>query len=136
MGKKILWLTVSAWMVLSLVVSACAQATTSTTSTPTTETTPTSTSTTQIPAQTTQTQVTTSVNVPKYGGNFDTSLTADPTHSDGAQNKSGGGALIELVYQQYMGGDWLRGPAGSGVMNLGAGAQAIEDNYGPQLAES
>jgi peptide/nickel transport system substrate-binding protein len=137
MGKKILWL--GALMVLALLISACGQATSSTpTSTsPTSQTTSTS-----IPSTITSTATTPLVtttegaDVPKYGGIFTEALTADPTYFDGAQNKSGGGALIELVYQQYMGGDWLRGPAGSGVMNLGAGAQSIEDNYGPQLAES
>ena len=60
---------------------------------------------------------------------------AEPTNFDSAL-RGQGGALVETVYEQYMGSDWTRGPAGSGVTNFASGANTLEDTYGPYIAES
>ena len=44
--------------------------------------------------------------------------------------------MVGTVYEQYMGNDWTRGPAGSGITNFASGANSLEDYYGPLLAES
>ena len=72
---------------------------------------------------------------PKYGGTLTYRLAADPTNFDSGTKKSGGG-LVDTVYQQYMGADWRRGPAGSRVTDFASGANSIEDLAGPQIAES
>ena len=138
MRKRILWLVVSTLMALSLVMAACGPAaapptTSPPTTTPTTTTPPTTTPPTAVP---TQAPPVPSADVPKYGGTITEALTTDPLYFDGFKNKTGGGALVSLVYEQYMGGDWLRGPAGGGKSNLAAGGQSQEDNYGPQLVDS
>jgi peptide/nickel transport system substrate-binding protein len=74
--------------------------------------------------------------VPKYGGTLTQAIAADPTYFDSGSNKVGGGALLDTVYEQWVGGDWQRGPAGSDVNNIASGAQVLEDNAGPGLAES
>ncbi len=71
---------------------------------------------------------------PKYGGTF-TAVLPEPTNFDSALRGQGGG-LVETVYEQYMGSDWTRGPAGSGVTNFASGANTLEDTYGPYIAES
>jgi peptide/nickel transport system substrate-binding protein len=72
---------------------------------------------------------------PKFGGTVTYRLAGDPTNFDSASQATGG-ALVGTVYEQFMGSDWLRGPAGSGVTNYAAGGGSIEDSYGPQIAES
>ncbi|OGO35361.1 MAG: hypothetical protein A2147_11410 [Chloroflexi bacterium RBG_16_57_8] len=59
----------------------------------------------------------------------------EPTNFDSGL-RGQGGALVDTVYEQYMGVDWTRGPAGSGVTNFASGANTLEDNYGPRIAES
>ncbi|MEE8418966.1 MAG: ABC transporter substrate-binding protein [Dehalococcoidales bacterium] len=72
---------------------------------------------------------------PQYGGIITYRLANDPSSFDSGTHTNSG-YLINTVYQQYMGSDWLRGPAGGGATNYAAGAGSVEDSYGPQLAES
>ncbi len=76
-----------------------------------------------------------SSDVPQYGGTLNTFITADISSFDSGTGGSAG-AFINIVYDQYMVTDWRRGPAGSGVTNLLAGAGAVEDYFQPCLAES
>jgi ABC-type transport system substrate-binding protein len=62
-------------------------------------------------------------------------LASDPPNFDSGAARTGG-YLLDTVYQQYVGLDWTRGPAGSGVTNFAAGPGAIEDYYMPLIAES
>ena len=72
---------------------------------------------------------------PQYGGTLTYRITNDPSSFDSGMHTNGG-YLINTVYQQYMGSDWVRGPAGGGATNYAAGAGSVEDSYGAQLAES
>jgi peptide/nickel transport system substrate-binding protein len=58
----------------------------------------------------------------------------DPTNFDSGTLRSGG-ALVGPVYEQYMGADWMRGPAGSNVANLAGGGGSFEDSLGPQVMD-
>jgi hypothetical protein len=87
--KKVLWTAVCSLMLLSLVISACGQATSSTTqATQTTQ--PTQSTQTIQPTQTnTTTQAVTtqaSSDKPKYGGTLVTSLISDVTTFAGIEN--------------------------------------------------
>ncbi len=79
--------------------------------------------------------MTPSNDTPKYGGTITYRLASDPTNFDSGTLRSGG-ALVGNVYEQYMGADWLRGPAGSNVANLAGGGGSFEDSLGPQVMES
>ena len=72
---------------------------------------------------------------PQYGGTLTYRLASDPPNFDSGAARTGG-YLLDTVYQQYVGLDWTRGPAGSGVTNFAAGPGAIEDYYMPLIAES
>ncbi|MEK7354347.1 MAG: hypothetical protein AABZ77_07575, partial [Chloroflexota bacterium] len=124
-------------MVLSLVMAACGPAATPTTpTTPTTPITPTTpTPTTPVEEKPQKEAVAPAADVPKYGGSITYRLPSDPTNFDSG-TKNSGGALINSVYEQYMGPDWLRGPAGGGTTNFASGPSAMEDTMGPWLAES
>ncbi|MEK7353687.1 MAG: ABC transporter substrate-binding protein [Chloroflexota bacterium] len=140
MSKKILWLVVTWLMALSLVIAACgpaAQPTAPTApTTPTTPTTPATPTTPTAPAEEKPQKETVApaADVPKYGGTITYRLASDPTNFDSGTQRSGG-ALINTVYQQFVGSDWLRGPAGSDVTNYAAGGGSLEDSLGPQVAE-
>lgn len=77
-----------------------------------------------------------SANTPKYGGALTQALGADITYFDSGSNKVGGGGLLDTVYEQWVAGDWQRGPAGSKAFSISAGAQVLEDQAGPGLAQS
>ena len=62
-------------------------------------------------------------------------MAADPVSFDSGAKRNGG-YLVDTVYQQYMGADWTRGPAGSGETDFASGGNSIEDFSGPQIAES
>ena len=137
--RKILWAAVCCLMALSLVLAACG------TSTPTTTTSapPTTTSTSTTTAQPTSTPTATilptqsppvSSDKPQYGGTYTTTLNADPTSFDTGINPAGGGAFGGLVYEQFTGTDWTKGPAGTGQISP-AGANGLED-YGPGVVDS
>ncbi|MEK7353207.1 MAG: CARDB domain-containing protein, partial [Chloroflexota bacterium] len=72
--------------------------------------------------------------LPRYGSILTAAITGDPSTFDSGTSSNSGGALVNTVYEQYMSLDWRRGPAGSGVSNLAAGASSLEDNYGPHLS--
>jgi peptide/nickel transport system substrate-binding protein len=75
---------------------------------------------------------------PQYGGTI-TTLTlngADITNFD-AGTKGQSGANYGLVYEQYVGFDWMKGPAGGGPADYFlVGAQSIDDLSMPILSES
>ena len=112
--KKVLWLAVSGLMVLSLVLAACATATTPTTST-TTQTTTTSTapaspatSTAPVsPAPATSGQ-------PQYGGVLTFSTGADPMGFDETNTIHFQAPTMNLTNESLLQGDWAKGPAGDG----------------------
>ena len=79
--------------------------------------------------------MTQSAAVPKYGGALTVAITADPTNFDNG-TKSISGSLTGTVYEKYLGTDWTRGPAGSGVTNLVSDGSAMDDYWAPRLAES
>ena len=135
MSKQIRWLVVSILMVLSLVMTACGPAATPTT--PTTPTTPATPTTPVAPVveKPQQEAVKPTPETSKYGGTITYRLASDPTNFDSGMLRSSG-ALINTVYQQFVVLDWMRGPAGSNVTNLPSGGGSIEDNLGPQIAES
>ncbi len=136
MGKKIIWPVVSGLLALSLMVAACTQAATPPTpATPTTPSTP-SNPTTPVQEPTQKESIAPTSGTPKYGGTLTVAISTDPTAFDGGASATSGGALVNTVYEPYMGLDWRRGPAGSGITNFAAGANALDDYYGPQLAES
>ena len=118
MNKRILWMAASCVMALSLLVAACGPAAPTAPTTPAAPTAPTTPTTPTAPAPTTekpqQEAVKPAADTPKYGGSVTYRLAADPTNFDSGTLRSGG-ALVGNVYQQYMGSDWLRGPAGSGI---------------------
>ncbi|MFC2014487.1 ABC transporter substrate-binding protein [Chloroflexota bacterium] len=64
---------------------------------------------------------------PEYGGTLTVATTSEPDVS----NSRGW-----PVYEQFMGGDWTRGPAGSGITDFASGATALEDSMMPILTES
>ncbi|MEE8413302.1 MAG: ABC transporter substrate-binding protein [Dehalococcoidales bacterium] len=118
MNRKILWLVVSSLMVLSLVMAACGPAEEEG----------------EEEGEVAEEEVVEDTG-PKYGGTITYRLASDPGNFDSASQPRGG-ALVGTVYQQFMGSDWLRGPADQGVSNFAAGAGSIEDSFGPQIAES
>lgn len=134
MVKKIIWLLVGGLMALSLLMAACQPAETTPTTptaptTPTTPTTPTSptvptTPTTPTPEKPQQEVV--SADVPKYGGTLSVAITTSPNPK----------AFWQPWYEQFMGADWTRGAAGSGITDFNAGTTALEDSMMPILAES
>ena len=127
MKKRVLLVVCCLVFVLLLIVSCGPGATTTA---PTTTTRPPTTS--VAPSATTTPPV--NADKPKYGGTF-TAIGVEPTNFDsGLRGQSGG--LVETVYEQYMGADWTRGPAGSGVTNFASGSNTLEDTYGPYIAES
>ncbi len=138
MRKRILWLVVSTLMALSLVMAACAPAATPPTTTPPTTTPPVTTPPTTTPPTTPppvveppQTKpVPPSTDVPKYGGTLTIAVTT------AINTKGFWTSPSAQVYEQFMGLDWTRGSAGSGVTDFNAGMTALEDNMGPILAES
>ncbi len=131
-GKKIVWLLVSCLMALSLVMASCG------------------------PAEEEEEEEDEEViigeeeeeeeeeeeakpdsNIPRYGGTLIVSIASDPVNFDSGSKPTGSGPFGSgVIYSQYMGADWLRGPAGSGVTNWAAGAATVEDFYMPQVAES
>jgi peptide/nickel transport system substrate-binding protein len=68
--------------------------------------------------------------VPKYGGTLTIPITTTINAKDFWTSASA------QVYEQFMGADWTRGTAGSGVTDFAAGTMALEDSMGPILAES
>jgi peptide/nickel transport system substrate-binding protein len=120
--------SLSCSIVFLLVLTSCGPTAVTTTATTTPPTT------TAAPATTAAPVTTPPSDKPRYGGAF-TAVGVEPTNFDsGLRGQSGG--LVETVYEQYMGSDWTRGPAGSGVTNFASGANTLEDTYGPYLAES
>ncbi len=107
MKRKIVWMVVSGLMALSLVMAACGAAD-------------------EEEGEVVEEEQVSS-NVPKYGGTLTVVTTSEPiiTNSRGWP-----------VYEQFMGGDWTRGPAGSGVTDFAAGTTALEDSMMPILMES
>jgi len=110
--RKITWLVISTLMVLSLVIAACGQ--TSSTSTQTTTAPATSTSTAISTSKTTTTSVpisttTTGALVPKYGGTITRVLNVEPSTTIGPF--PGQGATPQQ-FQELWAGDWTRGNAG------------------------
>ncbi|MEK7353253.1 MAG: ABC transporter substrate-binding protein [Chloroflexota bacterium] len=137
--RKIIWLVLSGLMVLSLVITACGPAAApeqpTAPSAPQQPAAPTAPTTPEQPAApAVPEKPTASPDVPKYGGTLTYRLATDPTNFDSGINRSGG-ALGNTVYQQHMGADWTKGPAGSGVTNLAVGFTSAEDMQGPILVD-
>ena len=129
MRKRILWLVVSTLMALSLVMAACAPAATPPTTTPPTTAPPATTPPATTPPTTEPPQiapVAPSTDVPRYGGTLTIAITGSP-------NPKG---FWVGIYEQFMGADWTRGAAGSGITDFNAGTTALEDSMMPQLTES
>ena len=127
MNRRILWLVVSSLMALSLVMAACAA--------PAATTTPATTTTTTLPTSTPTLEPTQAVivppppptsDMPQYGGTLTLSTTANPTPK----------AFWAASYEQFMVGDWTRGPAGSNLARPLSGATSLEDSQLPNIAES
>ncbi len=111
MSSRILWLTVTGLISLSLVMAACTPAATTPSqptapaapTTPATKTEPT------VPAAPVEKEKTKpSPEAPKHGGTLIQSLTADIQRFDPFANVSGDA----LIYQELWQGDWARGTAG------------------------
>jgi peptide/nickel transport system substrate-binding protein len=123
MKRKTLWAAVCGLMLLTLLIAACGQPTSSTTKT--TQTSQTQTTQTSQTATTTKTSstspaattTTASNEKPKYGGTMVLSLIADVTTFAGIENCCGNSAT-NLVVEDLWHGDWTKGPAGGYGQNL------------------
>jgi len=139
MSKKILWLAVSGLMVLSLVMAACGQATTSTSTTTSTTTTTTSTTaavTTPVQQPGQQEAVKPSAAMPKYGGTLTLALGADTQNWDPGQLSDLRGFQISIMNEALCAGDWSKGPAGTGESSWQYGSIGNAKLVGGLLAES
>ena len=111
MRKTVLWLVVSGFMLLSLVMAACGQPA-ATSTTPTAPATPSTPSTPAAPTTPTTEQpqketVKPTSDVPQYGGTL-VRIGGDPTRWD----PIGGATSPVLSTQELWAGDWSKGPAG------------------------
>jgi peptide/nickel transport system substrate-binding protein len=133
--RRILWFAMSGLMVLSLVVVACAPSGPSTPAAPTPAPAPAPAPALAPAPGPTSAPSAPDSDKPQYGGTRTVVLINDPTIFDSGEG-NGGSALAGTVYEKYINSDWMRGPAGSGVTDFAAGANSLEDSYGPELAES
>src|SRR3972149_2541246 len=130
MTKRVVVLSFSCLLSAILLLTSCGQPAATTTTTSPTTAQPTTGTPTTAPGTTAPVDQT-----PKYGGTLTSRLGADPVSFDSGAKKNSG-YLWSTVYQQYMGADWRRGPAGSNEANFASGGNSIEDFSGPELAES
>ncbi|MBI2850538.1 MAG: ABC transporter substrate-binding protein [Chloroflexi bacterium] len=142
MGKKILWLAVSALMALSLVLAACGPAATAPTApqtpvAPSTPVTPTAPTTPTAPAaeRPQQEAVKPAADVPKYGGTHTVAMTSDPRGWDEVITLHFWIYSNQLTHQMLLTGDWIRGPAGTGEFEWTSGTSIFSDKM-PTLIES
>lgn len=139
--KKRAWLVVSGLMVLFLVMAACGPAPTPTTpapsatpTSPTTQTAPVPTAPT-APVQEKLQQEAVVLEKPKYGGIMNLILAADVTNWDNNAASSIVPGVVQTMYDQLLGPDWAKGPAGTNIVNLPGHVERWE-GYSPELAES
>ncbi len=105
MRKKILWIVVSGLMVLSLAMAACATSGSTTSTTPTTLTT-------QAPQGAVKPAWTGTP--PVYGGTMNLASTADPVRWDPSTAQAIMCAHLQYDSNELLGGDWTKGPQGTG----------------------
>ncbi|MFC2038754.1 ABC transporter substrate-binding protein [Chloroflexota bacterium] len=130
MMKKVIWIFVSCLMALSLLVASCGPA-----AIEEEEEEDNVVVEEEEEEEEEQKEVVSKPTGPQYGGTITYRIAADPLNFDsGTQPR--GGAMLGTVYQVFMSGDWLRGPAGSGVTNFAASTGSMDDLFGPQIAES
>jgi len=134
--KRILWLLVSGLMALSLVMAACAPATSPTTPTtpptaptPTTPAAPATPTTPPTPTQEKPQQETVTPDKPKYGGTF-TYITGANIQIFGAAVSNRGSGQSGFVLEQITGVDRSRSKAGSGVSDYADGPTSFDDVFG------
>ncbi len=115
MSKRILWLSLSFLMVLSLVIAACAPA-----AAPATSATPTAPATTTTPTTpiTPKTPATPVLEVPKYGGWVNWYRTSDITNFDEVIGWQAPAQTLQMTNGDLLRGDWTRGPAGTGELKV------------------
>ena len=139
MSKKILWLVVSCLMALSLVIAACSPAAAPTTpTTPTTPSTPTTpaTPTTPVTEQPQKEPTETAKPTPKYGGTI-TLSGGDPTAGwDPTKAQAIRVGHMQYTSNELLGGDWTKGPQGTGETTWELGFIGDSTLEGPELAES
>ena len=112
MVKKIIWVVVSCFMVLSLVMASCG------------------------PAEEEEEEVVVPSGKPQYGGTLTIREFSDPLCCDSFANKMMSGNLVLwYAYEQLLKFDWARGPAGTGEFtNLAVSSP--EAQMGGELVES
>jgi peptide/nickel transport system substrate-binding protein len=123
MVKKVIWVLVCCLMALSLVIASCGNGGTEssdgdTTSTPGDE----------------EEVVSTSPDTPKYGGTFTRIRLTDPMGWDYAVSRD---MFTQMMMgEELLGGDWKRGPAGSGENDWTGGFGGFINQLTGKLAES
>ncbi|MBI4187823.1 MAG: ABC transporter substrate-binding protein [Chloroflexi bacterium] len=141
MKKKIIWLAISCFMVLAMVLATCAPATTTTPMTPTAPTTPAKPTVPTTPTTPTTPTVPTTpaapaTEVPKYGGTL-YYTTASPFRGvfDPVYTHQASLYTASLTNENLYVGDWAKGPAGTGETTFETWVPLLNLNT-PALAES
>ena len=115
--KKGIWFAAATLIAAALVLTSCGQSTPGTTATTTTK----------PPGVLTN---------PKYGGTLTHALPSGWSSFDLMQGMDIGEVWVQLTHNEPVGGDWTKGPLGSGETNWNWGALGIPSLLNGEIAES
>ncbi len=130
MRRKYLWLVLGCIVAVASILASCAPAATTTTGSP-----PTTTKTT-APATVAPTTTQATAEKPKYGGTYTEILTSEPAGFDVLVVQTNFIPSLQVTSDTLAGGQWAKGPSGTGETSWLFGYLGRSELWGGQVAES